>query len=364
MKNQGKDITLHTAPMNFPKDMLLSVDLQDKLKPDWSPAGIQPDWNKVSLSQEDYIQAELKTNVIQKLKDLLRQHPSTEANFSLTETVEINHIFHKDLGFGFNHENAAGEMQSEQTANQTQYGVYTHLNIKRYINLDFNFTRDHNNAMQFSISKSGESCSVDSSQVFTAFLHPDFPLIHLSGNPEGQDMWVYRVLTFLSAYMNVLRYLNEKGHFEQINGKTLRDQAELAALQDLVFSHNMKYGEEFVAVAEDLKVYLESIPGFLSHDTKKASDQHGFILMQFSRMLNECEFNIQKSNAYILNTVAASVLGHTHKNANQKSALIKMKQSFLVNSLNQEAIDYLDALIDEQYLADIESQLLLLMVRN
>ena len=113
---------------------------------------------------------------------------------------------------------------------------------------------------------------------------------------SGGDMWKGRAMTFIAAITVALTYLRDKG-FLQLSPSTYIRYMELPALEELVFEHEGKYGEQFNIVSEALKNYLITLPGYndspkarkkQDQDTKK---QHGFIVMQLTRSLNQLTYD-------------------------------------------------------------------------
>lgn len=112
----------------------------------------------------------------------------------------------------------------------------------------------------------------------------------------GGDMWKGRAMTFIAAITVVLTHLRDKG-FIQLSASTYIQYMELSALEELVFEHNDNYGEQFNIVVQALSNYLITLPGYndspkarkkQDQDTKK---QHGFIVMQLTRCLNQLTYD-------------------------------------------------------------------------
>lgn len=112
----------------------------------------------------------------------------------------------------------------------------------------------------------------------------------------GDGMWKGRAMTFIAAITRVLTYLRDNG-FIQLSPSTYIQYMELSALEELVFEHDNKYGEFFTQVSASLKNYLVSLPGYNTSpkarkkQEQKTLEQHGFIVMQLTRAINELTYN-------------------------------------------------------------------------
>lgn len=112
----------------------------------------------------------------------------------------------------------------------------------------------------------------------------------------GDGMWKGRAMTFIAAITRVLTYLRDHG-FIQLSPSTYIQYMELSALEELVFEHENKYGEFFTQVSASLKNYLVSLPGYnvspkaRKKQEQKTLEQHGFIVMQLTRAINELTYN-------------------------------------------------------------------------
>lgn len=112
----------------------------------------------------------------------------------------------------------------------------------------------------------------------------------------GGDMWKGRAMTFIAAVTRVLTYLRDEG-FIQLSPQTYTQYMELSALEELVFEHDGKYGEFFSKVASSLVVYITTLPGYNSSpkarkkQEQKTVEQHGFIVMQLTRAINDLTYN-------------------------------------------------------------------------
>lgn len=110
----------------------------------------------------------------------------------------------------------------------------------------------------------------------------------------GGDMWKGRAISFVAAITRPLVYLRDKG-FINLSPETYLDYFELNALEELVWNHNKKYGEMFDMVCAPLRSYLLTLPGYQKTKIKKQEtktlEQHGFIVMQLTRIFNDLTFN-------------------------------------------------------------------------
>lgn len=110
----------------------------------------------------------------------------------------------------------------------------------------------------------------------------------------GGDMWKGRAISFVAALTRPLVYLRDKG-FLNLAPETYLDYFELNAIEGLVWEHNGKYGEMFDQVLAPLRAYLLTLPGYQRNKVKKQEtktlEQHGFIVMQLTRIFNDLTFN-------------------------------------------------------------------------
>lgn len=118
----------------------------------------------------------------------------------------------------------------------------------------------------------------------------------LDGSSGGDDFWKGRAMTFIASITVVLVYLRDNG-FIQLSPSAYIRYLELSALEELVFEHDNKYGEEFNMVTESLKNYITTLPAYKNLPRfRKRQDadtlkQHGFIVMQLTRCFNELTYN-------------------------------------------------------------------------
>lgn len=110
----------------------------------------------------------------------------------------------------------------------------------------------------------------------------------------GGDMWKGRAISFVAALTRPLTYLRDKGYMNLSPEKYL-EYFELNMLEELVFEHNGKYGEMFDVIVAPLRSYLVTLPGYqkskLKKQEQKTLEQHGFIVMQLTRIFNDLNFN-------------------------------------------------------------------------
>jgi len=110
----------------------------------------------------------------------------------------------------------------------------------------------------------------------------------------GGDMWKGRAISFVAALTRPLTYLRDKGYMNLSPEKYL-EYFELNMLEELVFEHNGKYGELFDIIVAPLRSYLLTLPGYQKSKIKKQEqktlEQHGFIVMQLTRIFNDLNFN-------------------------------------------------------------------------
>lgn len=112
----------------------------------------------------------------------------------------------------------------------------------------------------------------------------------------GGDMWKGRAISFVAALTRPLVYLRDKG-FINLAPESFLDNFELSAIEEMVWNHNGKYGEVFNVVCAPLRSYLLTLPGYQNKADKhkkqetKTLEQHGFIVMQLTRIFNDLTFN-------------------------------------------------------------------------
>lgn len=110
----------------------------------------------------------------------------------------------------------------------------------------------------------------------------------------GGDMWKGRAISFVAALTRPLTYLRDKGYIN-LAPESYLDYFELNAIEELVWEHKGKYGETFDVVCAPLRSYLLTLPGYQKNKIKKQEtktlEQHGFIVMQLTRIFNDLTFN-------------------------------------------------------------------------
>lgn len=118
----------------------------------------------------------------------------------------------------------------------------------------------------------------------------------LDGDSAGGDVWKGRAMTFIAAITRVLCYLRDQGIL-QLSPSTYIQYMELPALEELVYEHGGKYGEFFPKVAAGLQNYIDSLPGYnkspkaRKKQEQKTIEQHGYIVMQLTRAINDLTYN-------------------------------------------------------------------------
>lgn len=110
----------------------------------------------------------------------------------------------------------------------------------------------------------------------------------------GGDMWKGRAISFVAALTRPLVYLRDKG-FINLAPESYLEYFELNAIEELVWEHKGKYGDMFEVVCSPLRSYLLTLPGYQKNKIKKQEtktlEQHGFIVMQLTRIFNDLTFN-------------------------------------------------------------------------
>ena len=110
----------------------------------------------------------------------------------------------------------------------------------------------------------------------------------------GGDMWKGRAISFVASLTRPLIYLRDKGYINLSPEKYL-EYFELNLIEELVWEHNGKYGDMFDVIVAPLRSYLVTLPGYqkskLKKQEQKTLEQHGFIVMQLTRIFNDLTFN-------------------------------------------------------------------------
>ena len=110
----------------------------------------------------------------------------------------------------------------------------------------------------------------------------------------GGDMWKGRAISFVASLTRPLTYLRDKGYINLSPEKYL-EYFELNVIEELVWEHNGKYGEMFDVIVAPLRSYLTTLPGYQKTKKKqqeqKTLEQHGYIVMQLTRIFNDLNFN-------------------------------------------------------------------------
>lgn len=110
----------------------------------------------------------------------------------------------------------------------------------------------------------------------------------------GGDMWKGRAISYVAALTRPLTYLRDKGYINLSPEKYL-EYFELNIIEELVWEHNGKYGDMFDVIVAPLRSYLVTLPGYQKIKIKKQEtktlEQHGYIVMQLTRIFNDLTFN-------------------------------------------------------------------------
>jgi intracellular multiplication protein IcmO len=108
------------------------------------------------------------------------------------------------------------------------------------------------------------------------------------------DMWKGRAISFVASLTRPLIYLRDKG-FINLSPEKYIEYFELNVIEELVWEHNGKYGDMFDVIVAPLRAYLLSVPGYqkakMKKQEQKTLEQHGFIVMQLTRIFNDLTFN-------------------------------------------------------------------------
>lgn len=110
----------------------------------------------------------------------------------------------------------------------------------------------------------------------------------------GGDMWKGRAISFVASLTRPLIYLRDKGYLTLSPDKYL-EYFELNVIEELVWEHNGRYGDMFDVIVAPLRSYLVTLPGYqknkIKNQEQKTLEQHGFIIMQLTRIFNDLTFN-------------------------------------------------------------------------
>ena len=110
----------------------------------------------------------------------------------------------------------------------------------------------------------------------------------------GGDMWKGRAISFVAALTRPLIYLRDQGYLNLSPEKYL-EYFELNVIEELVWEHNGRYGDMFDVIVAPLRSYLVTLPGYqkgkIKQQDQKTLEQHGFIVMQLTRIFNDLTFN-------------------------------------------------------------------------
>lgn len=160
--------------------------------------------------------------------------------------------------------------------------------------LSINFVTSGRNMLKAQADKMTNSMNQMSNT--SAGMLIEFLINLLNDSGGGDGMWKDRAIAFISALTRVLVYLRDTGVC-QLSPKVFLDHMQLEVLEDLVFCHENRYGEDFERVLEPLMSYLHSVPGYksdpksLKKQEAKTREQHGYITMQLTKAINDLTFN-------------------------------------------------------------------------
>ncbi|UXI68329.1 TraM recognition domain-containing protein [Tahibacter amnicola] len=119
-------------------------------------------------------------------------------------------------------------------------------------------------------------------------------IVSLMDDAGGDGMWKGRAIMFVAALTRPLVFLRDKGFINLSPDKYL-EYFELHVIETLVWEHDGRYGEGFDAIVAPLRSYLLTLPGYQRGKVKKQEqktlEQHGFIVMQLTRIFNDLSFN-------------------------------------------------------------------------
>jgi intracellular multiplication protein IcmO len=122
----------------------------------------------------------------------------------------------------------------------------------------------------------------------------EFIVSMMDDSGGGGDMWKGRAISFVAALTRPLIYLRDKGYLNLSPEKYL-EYFEINVIEELVWEHNGKYGEMFDVIVAPLRSYLVTLPGYqktkIKKQEQKTLEQHGFIVMQLTRIFNDLTFN-------------------------------------------------------------------------
>lgn len=117
----------------------------------------------------------------------------------------------------------------------------------------------------------------------------------------GGDMWKGRAIAFISGLTRALCYLRDKGYF-LLDANTFVQYFELPIIERMVWDKTIVIdGQDkvinealFEKVLEPLKSFILTLPGYKreskGNQEQKTVEQHGFIVMQLTRLFGDMSF--------------------------------------------------------------------------
>jgi hypothetical protein len=126
-------------------------------------------------------------------------------------------------------------------------------------------------------------------------------LVYLLADSEGSggDMWKDRTITYLTATTHLLTFLRDRGLL-LLEPKTYVEYQELNQLIRAAYGEDFEdnyknFGEIYITAVSPLRAYLKSLAGFdetkLYKQQEKTNEQHGYVIMQFTRAISDLSFN-------------------------------------------------------------------------
>ncbi|WP_173912864.1 hypothetical protein [Acinetobacter sp. Marseille-Q1618] len=115
----------------------------------------------------------------------------------------------------------------------------------------------------------------------------------------GGDMWKGRTINYLSALTTILCFLRDRGLI-LLEPKTYVEYQELSPLIRIAYGEDYhenykRFGEKYNTAVSPLRAYLGSLAAFdankLYKQHEKTNEQHGYVIMSFSRAIGELSFN-------------------------------------------------------------------------
>ncbi len=139
-------------------------------------------------------------------------------------------------------------------------------------------------------------------------------LMDSGGSGEGGDMWKGRAISFVESILKVLVAMRDEGHI-LLDANTIRNYFALEKLEQIVVDKRFPVSDTQAVpldalpsvVLDPLNNYLGSLPGYnpsrKGNQVSEVREQHGFIIMQLTRIFN----SLADTYGHIIRTNLAEV---------------------------------------------------------